>query len=90
MLENMKHKMAHFKQQSEARKIRLSITSPHKGQGFSLLKIRRGSRAFPAAGIEEEMSSQTRRAALDDDEIVDNPALDSGGGGLIMPRRVMS
>jgi len=31
MLENMKKKMAYVRQQSAARKIRLSITSPHKG-----------------------------------------------------------
>jgi hypothetical protein len=70
MVENMKQKMAQVRRKSEARKMRLSITSPHKAQDFSLLGAgpRRASRAVPVTGIEEETLSQTKRAELDENE----------------------
>ena len=75
MLENMKQKMAYLRRQSEARKMRLSIASPHKGQDFSLLGTRRGSRLFPDARIEEEPPSQTGRVAMNDNKVVDTSSL---------------
>ncbi|KAF8501359.1 hypothetical protein JB92DRAFT_3124063 [Gautieria morchelliformis] len=78
MVENMLQKMAQVKRKTEARKMRLSITSPHKAQDFSLLSAgpRRASRAIPVTGIEEETLSQTKRAELDEDVFTD-AALDN-------------
>ncbi|KAF8586926.1 hypothetical protein K439DRAFT_1631219 [Ramaria rubella] len=66
MLAKMKQKMANVRRKSEARKVRLSIASPHKTQDFSLLAAARSDRAFLAAGILEETFSQTKHAEEDD------------------------